>query len=49
MHAEMMSVGLYEAKTYITHHQNTVAQYITTCMILEIFMVAELRTRARVK
>ena len=46
MYAEMAAVELEEVETYVIHHQNTIAQYIVTCPVQEIYMAAEHRTGA---
>ena len=42
----MMSVGLEEVETYFLHRHNTATQYIMTCLILELCMVAKQRPGA---
>ena len=37
----MKAVGMEELEKYILHFQNTAAQYISTRLILELFLVAE--------
>ena len=44
----MKAVGLEEAETYVLCRHNTVAQYITTCPILELCLAVERRLIARV-
>ena len=39
----MMSVGLEEVETYFLNCHNTATQYIMTCLILELCMVAKQR------
>ena len=43
----MAQVGLEEVETYFILRENTVAQYITTRPILELYLAAERRTGAR--
>ena len=43
----MTYVGFEEVETSVLCHQNTVAQYITTHLILEIFLATERRPGAR--
>ena len=44
----MMAVGLGEVDMYVLRRQNTVAQYIATCPILELCLAIERRPEARV-
>ena len=44
----MKAVGLEEVETYVLRHQNTVAQYISTRLILELCLTAERRTGSQV-
>ena len=41
MYASMTSVRLEELETYVLRHQNIIAQYIATCPILELCLLAE--------
>ena len=45
----MADAGLQEVETYVSHHQNTVAQYIATRPIMDLCLVANRRLRPRVK
>ena len=38
----LVTVGLDEIRVYIAHHQNMVAQYISTCNIMELCLAVEL-------
>ena len=40
--------GLQEVNTYISHHQNTVVQYIATRPIMDLFMAVKRRPGPRV-
>ena len=42
------AVGMEEVEKYVLRHQNTVAQYITTWLILELCLAAEQRSDAQV-
>ena len=42
----IVAVVLEEVETYLLQRQNTVAQYIATCLILEICLVEEQRPGA---
>ena len=42
--AALEMVGLEEIGAYIARRQNTVAQYISTCLIMDLCLVAEWRT-----
>ena len=42
LHVAMVAVGLEEVDTYVFPCQKTVARYITTRLILELFLAAEL-------
>ena len=44
----MMAVGLEEVGTYTLCRQNTATQYIATRLILDIYLVVESWTGARV-
>ena len=44
----MMTVGLEEVETYVLHHQNTAAQYISTNLILELCLAEEQHPWVRV-
>ena len=48
LYKEINSVGLEEVEVYILRHQNTVAQYIDTCTILDLCLEVEKRPGARV-
>ena len=37
----MTAVGLEDVEMYVLRRQNTVAQYVATCMILELYLMAE--------
>ena len=45
----MADPGSQEVETYVSHHQNTVAQYIATRPIMDLCLVANRRLRPRVK
>ena len=45
----MVEAGLQEVETYVSHHQNTVAQYIATRPIMDLCLVANRRPGPRVK
>ena len=44
----MAEVGLQEAETYVSRHQNTVAKYIVTRPIMKILSGREAKYRAKV-
>ena len=44
----MTNTGLQEVETYVSHHQNTVAQFIATRPIMDLCLVAERRPGSRV-
>ena len=41
MYAVLSSLGLEEVEPYVLHQKNTIAQYIATCTILELWLAAE--------
>ena len=45
----MAEAGLQEVDTYVSHRQNTVAQYILTRPIMELCLAAERRPGKRVE
>ena len=44
----MAAVGIEEVETYALLHHNSIAQYIKTCPILDLFLTLGRRMRARV-
>ena len=46
LYTEMAAVGIEEAEKYILRCQNTIAQYIAICPILETFLTTEHRSGA---
>ena len=44
----MMEAGLQELKNYVSHHHNTVAQYIATRLIIDLCLVEKQRPETRV-
>ena len=44
----MAEAGLQEVETYISHHQNTVAQYIATRPIMDLCLAKKRRPGPRV-
>ena len=45
----MAEAGLQELETYVSRHQNTVAQYIATTTIIDLCLAAKCRPGARVE
>ena len=44
----MAEAGLQEVETYVSHHQNTVVQYIATRTIMDLCLAAKRRPGPRV-
>ena len=45
----MAEAGLQELETYVSHHHNTLAQYIATTTIIDLCLAAKWRLGARVE
>ena len=45
---EMSEVVIEEVESYVFHRHNTIAHYIMTCPILELYLTAELQIVAQV-
>ena len=45
----MAEAGLQELETYVSHHQNTVSQYISNRPIMDLFLATKRRPGPRVK